>query len=216
MSSGLDWVFEHCQEAIAIEDDCLPHPDFFRYCEELLQRYRNEPRVMQICGTNVQPSHSQDKYSYYFSRYNHAWGWATWRRAWRLCDVKAIGWRRIIDSNKDYLTGRAERRLWQNLFCELDRGTLNDPFDCQWFLTLLNHNAFATIPKVTLISNLGFRKDATHTKRGKPVKATLSIGDLKHPPRIRWNREADVRFMRRVLNPPASPSRSPSCSRANR
>lgn len=74
VSSGLDWVFDIAEEAIILEDDCIPHPSFFRYCRELLTRYRDDTRIMAISGNNFQPQPQVTPFSYYFSRYNHSWG----------------------------------------------------------------------------------------------------------------------------------------------
>ena len=83
ISSGISWVFEHVEAAIILEDDCLPHLSFFRYCENLLDYYRDDERVMAIGGDNFQDGNKKTPYSYYFSKYPHVWGWATWRRAWK-------------------------------------------------------------------------------------------------------------------------------------
>jgi hypothetical protein len=92
ISSGLDWVFKQCDEAIILEDDTLPHSTFFRFCSELLERYRDDQRVMMICGQNLQFGRKVNPYSYYFSRCPHIWGWATWRRAWNHFDLKMKSW----------------------------------------------------------------------------------------------------------------------------
>src|SRR3989344_7840291 len=89
MSSGVDWVFQTVPEAILLEDDCLPHPSFFRFCEEMLEGYRNDERISMIGGTNFQKGRERSPDSYYFSRYTHIWGWASWRRAWqKIYDVE--------------------------------------------------------------------------------------------------------------------------------
>jgi hypothetical protein len=200
--SGLNWVFEECDQAVILEDDCLPHPEFFGYCDELLCRYRDEPKVMQISGTNAQGGRSRTQFSYYFSRYNHVWGWATWRRAWRLYDGNPTDWAEVIWSKKyrRVFTGNSERKEWHDLFRAVEEGHV-DTWDCQWFLTLLRAGAFAATPDVNLISNLGFRNDATHTKEkeARPGKPTESIGSLRHPAGIRWNRRADAWFVRKAL-----------------
>ena len=49
-SSAIDWFFEHVDEGIILEDDTLPHPTFFQFCEELLKRYRDDERIMLISG----------------------------------------------------------------------------------------------------------------------------------------------------------------------
>jgi predicted O-methyltransferase YrrM len=99
VSSGLDWVFEQVEEAIILEDDCLPHPTFFRFCEELLERYRDNEQIMMISGTNLQFEHLRTNCSYYFSRYNHIWGWASWRRVWHFYDKKMESWSKIKNTN---------------------------------------------------------------------------------------------------------------------
>jgi hypothetical protein len=96
MSTGLDWVFNTVDRAIVLEDDCLPDPSFFPYCEELLERFSDDKRIMQICGTNVDPVPSP-QYSYTFSKYGPVWGWASWRRAWREYDVSMKAWPQVLE-----------------------------------------------------------------------------------------------------------------------
>ena len=93
VASGIDWVFQHVEQAVILEDDCLPDPTFFRFCEELLDRYRYEERVMQISGSNFLFGRRAVEVSYYFSRYPLCWGWATWRRAWRHFDFNMQTWK---------------------------------------------------------------------------------------------------------------------------
>jgi hypothetical protein len=83
VSSGLDWVFSQVDRAIVLEDDCVAHSDFFTFCDTLLERYAEDERVAVVTGNNFQNGRQRGEGSYYFSKYNHCWGWATWRRAWR-------------------------------------------------------------------------------------------------------------------------------------
>ena len=83
VSSGIDWIFEQVEEAIILEDDCLPDPSFFRFCDEMLERYRDNERVGMVSGGNLQFGRHRGTGSYYFSKYTHIWGWASWRRAWK-------------------------------------------------------------------------------------------------------------------------------------
>ena len=93
--SGFDWVFSEVEEAILLEDDCVPHPNFFRFCENLLDRYRNDTRVKTISGSNYQFGRRGTEDSYYFSRYAPTWGWATWRRAWKFYDGEMKLWPKV-------------------------------------------------------------------------------------------------------------------------
>jgi hypothetical protein len=99
VSSGLDWVFEQVEEAIILEGDCLPHPTFFRFCEELLETYRDDERIGMISGDNFQFGRKRGDASYYFSRYNHIWGWASWRRAWQHYDRNMAIWPKFRDDH---------------------------------------------------------------------------------------------------------------------
>jgi len=87
ISSAIDWFFENVEEGIILEDDCLPHQSFFWFCQELLEYYRNDTRIMHISGDNFQFGRKRGEGSYYFSKYSHVWGWATWRRAWKCFDI---------------------------------------------------------------------------------------------------------------------------------
>ncbi len=89
LATGITWVFESVDRAIILEHDCLPDPSFFRFCDELLEKYKDDERVMHISGNNFQQhnAHFKCEESYYFSRIPHIWGFATWRRAWKYYDV---------------------------------------------------------------------------------------------------------------------------------
>src|SRR5579883_3534944 len=114
VSSGLDWVFSNVEEAIILEDDCLPHPTFFRFCEELLEKYRYDTRISSISGQNVLLKHRRTNYSYFFSRYNLCWGWASWKRAWQHYDLYIKLWKEIQSEGflKDILLDPLEVKFW--------------------------------------------------------------------------------------------------------
>ena len=195
VSSGLDWVFDTVEKAIILEDDCLPHPTFFRFCEELLEKYRDDERVMHVNGTNVQFGCWRGEASYYFSRYPHVWGWATWRRSWQHYDVDMKLWAAAV--NKEvYLqtfTSRAEKNFWKEVWDGVCSGKINT-WDHQWAFACIARRCFTILPNVNLVSNIGFRADAAHTKE-KSVGASLPVEDLefplKHPNAFRWDDEAD-------------------------
>lgn len=181
MASGISWVFEQAEEAIILEDDCLPHPTFFRFCAELLDRYRDERRIMHISGdcfvNNPSPT-----YSYYFTRYAHVWGWATWRRAWTQYDATLEGWtdRRTRSRILRELSSSAERRFWNSILDEVRRGEI-DTWDYQWAFTLLSANAWGINPTVNLVHNIGFGGSATHTLNADSKLANLSAGEMNFP-----------------------------------
>ncbi|MFM6693784.1 MAG: glycosyltransferase family 2 protein, partial [Microcystis panniformis] len=186
-ATGITWVFEQVEEAIILEDDCLPHATFFRFCEELLNYYRQDERIMVISGNNFQFGRNRTDYSYYFSRYNHIWGWASWRRAWQYFDYDLKLWPKIRKEN--WLTSILENRkvvkYWTKNFQRTYEG---DPtvWDYRWTFACWIQNGLTILPNHNLVSNIGFGEDATHTIGSKSRVANLPVKEmnfpLKHPP----------------------------------
>ncbi|PZO41466.1 MAG: hemolytic protein HlpA-like protein [Pseudanabaena frigida] len=196
VASGLDWIFAEVPEAIILEDDCLPHPTFFRFCEELLVKYRHDLRVMHISGDNFQTQKSRTTDSYYFSNYNHCWGWASWRRAWQHYDVDMRLWDRIRDGDwlLDILQDRSAVREWNQNYQKIyDR--ITDTWDYQWTFACWLQSGLSILPNTNLVSNIGFNQEATHTLH-RNLFANLPVQPmefpLKHPVAIIRDRQADT------------------------
>lgn len=178
VSSAIDWFFQHEEEGIILEDDCLPSLDFFRFCDELLPRYRAEAQVMAICGSCYTDSTFDSQQSYYFSYYADMWGWATWRRAWRLYDRNLSRWPAFKRERKLRAIVRGAKELelaWSHFF---DRTAAHeiDTWDFQWIYTIMEQGGVACYPVRNLVLNLGFTESATHTR----VEAGSDPGPLAH------------------------------------
>ena len=186
VSSGLDWVFGEVEEAIILEDDCLPHPDFFPFCAELLEKYRYDNRIFHISGNHFRTKGERNPDSYYFSRYSFIWGWASWRRAWKHYDVEMKLWPAVRDGNwlRDFLGDESAARRFTREFQAIYDGKV-DTWDFQWGLACWIHSGLAIRPHVNLISNIGFSADATHTKDpdypGANMPAEPMAFPLRHP-----------------------------------
>ncbi len=193
--SGLDWVFENVTEAIILEDDCLPHPTFFSFCEQLLEKYRDDERVMAISGNNFQFGKKRTPYSYYFSRYPNTWGWATWRRAWRFCDLEMRLWPLLQDTSwlLDILGDEEAAAHWHNIFARAPE--MKSVWDYQWLFACWTQSGLGVAPEVNLVSNIGFGEDSTHTAADVSSIANLPLVEmsfpLQHPPYVLRQREAD-------------------------
>jgi hypothetical protein len=188
VSSGLDWVFQQVERSIILEDDCMPDPTFFEYCAELLQRYRDEPRVMHITADNFQPPDWTCPDSYYFSKYASIWGWATWRRAWKLYDVDMARWPKLKADNwlSTYLANPREASLWTRYFDDVHSGGC-DTWDHQWSFACFSNQGLGITPAVNLVSNLGFGPGATHTTVASPLSdrpVKPMTFPLRHPDKI--------------------------------
>jgi hypothetical protein len=202
VSSGLDWVFSEVEESIILEDDCVPHPDFFSFAEAMLDRYRHDESIMAVGGSNLSPKRIWGDGSYYFSRHCHIWGWATWRRAWREYDVAMTALPALIDRLDEYCPVPAEADHWREMF-RLTHAGLIDTWDYQWQFAVTRRRGLTIVPNANLVSNIGFRPDATHTKllgdRGCAVPYGL-LGTLRHPREPLWNEMADRHFFRIMLD----------------
>jgi len=207
ISTGLDWVFSEVEEAIILEDDCLPHPHFFDFCEVLLDRYRDDERIMHIDGNHhlIDYRNQSSKYSYYFSRYPLIWGWATWRRAWQHYDFKVERLKEFIDDGwlEKFLENKRDTYVWERNFGGL-YGNLYT-WDYQWILTCWIHQGLAIHPEVNLVSNIGFGAESTHTRNDKnpfsslPTKALTF--PLTHPPFMIRDSEADHHLQNTQFDP---------------
>jgi hypothetical protein len=205
VSTGLDWVFSQVEEAIILEDDCLPHPSFFRYCQELLAYYRNDERIWCISGDNFQDGQWRGDGSYYFSNYNHCWGWASWRRAWKHYDYNLSNWQKIKDGNylNTILDTESEVRYWYNIFEKMYVDNTPDSWAYPWTFTCWQNSGLTVLPNVNLVSNIGFRSDGTHTTEvskfaNMPVK---DIGEIVHPSFVIRNSCADRYTFENLFNP---------------
>ena len=169
--SGLNWAFSRVDEAVILEDDCLPHPTFFRFCQELLERYRNDSRVAMISGDSFVEKAGRSHSSYYFSRMAHIWGWATWRSAWQRYDRRLEQWPRVKDSGMldEIMDHPRIVRHWTRIFDQMYTGTGPNTWDYQWTYTLLINNALSIVPRVNLVENIGFSIEGTHTSAGDPA-----------------------------------------------
>lgn len=196
ISTGLTEVFSLVEEAIILEDDCFPNKDFFIYCEQLLDRYANNDNIMAISGNNFLDNNVKIKDSYYFSKLPHCWGWATWAKSWQKWDENLTNWPDLKRTDEFYsnFPNKVSCEYWSGIFDSCYKKLNNSSWDYIWFYSLLNNKGLAILPRVNLVSNIGFNEDATHTKGDSELSAipTLSIDfPLIHPNNITVNKEAD-------------------------
>lgn len=186
VSSAIDWFFKNEEKGIIVEDDILPDPTFFKFCEELLEYYKDDERIMMISGDNFQFGGNRAEYSYYFSRYSHIWGWASWRRAWNHYDINMKSWPEVRKGKLlfNILDDKRQVSYWSRIFDKAYKGKINS-WDYQWLFACWLQNGLTILPKVNLVSNIGFGNNGTHTK-AKSILANLerkhASFPLLHPP----------------------------------
>tara|TARA_B100000674_G_scaffold499369_1_gene544560 strand:+ start:1174 stop:2124 length:951 start_codon:yes stop_codon:yes gene_type:complete len=165
VSRAITWFFDHVEEGIILEDDCVPHPDFFSYCTTLLDLYRHDTRIWCISGGNFQNGNWRGDGSYYFSQYNHCWGWASWRRCWRHYDSDLSQWPFLRNSEliTSVFADPKERSYWTKIWDGLVETGKPDSWAYRWTFTCFANRGLTALPNRNLVTNVGFGDDATHT-----------------------------------------------------
>jgi hypothetical protein len=204
VESGITAALQLVERAIIIEDDCVPSPSFFPFCQELLARYADDGRVMAISGDDFQGGRPATA-SYRFSRYPHCWGWATWRRAWQHYDGPMAEWPALRESGwlEGLLGGRRPARHWRRVFDAVYAGQV-DSWAYRWTYSCWRRGGLTALPTRNLVSNIGFGAGATHTTARGPFTA-LPAGDLpfplRHPPAVAADARADAYTQATLYDP---------------
>lgn len=200
-AQGLAWVFSQVDECIILEDDCAPDITFFQFCREMLERYRDDRRIMMVSGNNHLLGKKTIADSYFYSINTQTHGWATWRRAWKEYDFYISDWPavRSLQWLTNHLGNKEYARWWLKLFDRAYQEAKSNPkcsyWDFQWTYTCWKNHALNVIPSSNLVTNLGYGDNATHPTPLDHPLANLSVGamrfPLQHPPALTPDYEAD-------------------------
>jgi hypothetical protein len=193
VSEAITWFFEQVEQGIILEDDCLPSMSFFAYCEELLEKYKDNDLIYHITGNN-QLGNKKSAYSYYFARIQNCWGWASWKRAWNKYEYDINGLDDFIKERKmdKIFKRKCDREYWLNIFKQMEEHKI-DTWDYQWTYIIFKNNGLCINPSRNLISNIGFGIDSTHTADTHSIynnQSRYDITTIKHPKDIRPNTHA--------------------------
>ncbi|MGB7345245.1 MAG: glycosyltransferase family 2 protein [Pirellulaceae bacterium] len=201
ISSAITQAFQSVAQLIVLEDDCVADPTFFDFCGQTLERFENDNRIMSISGDNFQNGISRTDDSYYFSKYTHCWGWATWKRAWQHFSLDMPSWPEFRDSGglHAYCDNTHEIEYWTRIFNDCHTGNVSS-WAYPWQLSCWMNHGLTVLPDVNLVTNIGFGDDATHTKQQTQNShlASHSIDQIRHPQRVFRNHAADL-YTDRVL-----------------
>lgn len=198
ISGAISWFFSEVEEGIVLEDDCACDPSFFTLAQDCLDKYRNDERIWHISASNFQFGQRYGDASYYYSCFNHIWGWAGWRRAWQHFDLelKAVPRAQHILNLKQLFERKEDRTYWLAIYDYIKSGNL-DTWDYHWQFMLWHHRGLAVIPQANLVQNLGFGADATNSVDPNLALAHLPVEALTlplvHPADVVPNAEADRR-----------------------
>jgi hypothetical protein len=199
IASGISWVLDETEEAIFLEDDCLPHLDFFRFCEEMLEMYRGDERVMDVTGTNVQRHWKDDRQDYHFTNLGIIWGWATWAEMWEEYDPKMSLWGdpEVRERVRDVLADDSQYRFLEREYRETYTGS-KDTWDYQWSFARQRNSGLSVVPSRNLVTNIGFGSGTFHDEAEDDPRADLPTFEMDFPvernPYVAPDREYDRQY----------------------
>jgi hypothetical protein len=185
VSSAIDWFFRNVELGIILEDDCVVHPDFFTFCGELLVRYSDDLRIMQIASLSPYAGR-EHPYDYHFSRmFRCSGGWGTWRRAWKhyTADLTRYSDDESHEILKAYYPNYSKYFYLYKALLEFKKGSLFywQHWDFQWTMACYAQNGLSIVPEKNLMENIGFGDDSTHTQKMNPVFENLLVQPLRFP-----------------------------------
>ncbi len=186
--TALDWFFHNEQEGIILEDDCVPDLSFFEFARQMLERYRNDKRIISINGSNLGYKPERND-SYFFSRFMNMWGWATWADRAKEIDYEMGSWK--VVKNKKLKLYRILKQgtfdfdlkwvdYWKERF-NLVTGNAEFTWDYQWVWYQIRKEKLAIVPSVNMITNIGFHDEATHTKSSENPSSNILSGSIPFP-----------------------------------
>lgn len=200
-ANAISWIFDNEEEAIILEDDIVADESFFWYCQDMLERYKNDTRIMLVSGHKGVWDFPIDE-DYFFTAYNPIWGWATWRRAWERFDDKMKQWPHIKkDRTLKYIYGKNAAISLTDNFEATYIGKL-DAWDYPWLFSQILNSGLAILPKYNLIENVGYGEDATHSEGKAPDFHVRPLElPLKPVENIIRNWEYDWAYSKQYLKP---------------
>lgn len=177
VSGGISWFFEHEEQGIILEDDCLPSQSFFWFCENMLNEFKNDNRVGSISGSLRGFNQLEIEHSIAKSKYFNMWGWATWSRVWNGYDVEFFASKVSFDEYKEYFRNRHVMHYWRSIYEKMRFGRI-DTWDYQVIFQFFDKGYLTIYPKVNLVRNLGFGFDATHCFDPNDPKAKIKCSEF--------------------------------------
>jgi len=184
VSDSITWFFNNEEDGIILEDDCLPNQSFFNFCSSLLDKYRDNKKIMHISGNCFAPN-MIDNSSYHFLKIQHCWGWACWSDRWKLYgkDLSTYSLKNLkkISDNPNV------QNYWKSILLEMKQKKI-DSWAYQWMFRIIEKDGLCINPSVNLVSNIGFDNNATHTKNPENIlsdKLVYEIKKLSHPDKVR-------------------------------
>jgi len=183
---AVDTMMDREGEGIILEDDTVPTQTFFDYCDALLARYRDDERVGVVSGYNPAMSTQLDGNVHYFSELPMTWGWATWQRAWQGQDATFKQWPGDTTGfPPSIMRTYGAPAAWVSWLERVRARDLPSVWDYVFFYHCWVNERLAVLPGRSLVTNVGFGAEATHTTGAIAPKHIRRIRAVEQPPPLK-------------------------------
>jgi GT2 family glycosyltransferase len=196
-SSAITWAFTNEDRLIILEDDCVPALPFFSYCNNLLEKYKNDTRIWLVSGNNYSEEQIVGEYDYFFSKYGHSWGWATWKRCWAHFDIEMKKFPQY-EKDRRYLDAYTTKREALFFFDKqkriyTDKTKMSHIWDFQAGFMIRSNSGLCIVPRKNLVRNIGYF--GTHSEEKNkfhdcPVDEDYTV--RIHPDFVLINKDYDL------------------------
>lgn len=181
--TAIDWFFDNNEMGVILEDDCIPNDNFFKFCYELLNMYKNNHNIASIGGQHFMGNKHLIEESYFFSRHFHCWGWATWARSWNNFDPTMAKWKKF--GSFTWLYKLCNKNLiftyyWYKIFNDCYKNKI-DSWAYRFLFYIISEKKLTILPSKNLVKNIGFGKSSTHTSQGNYYTENLELETMKFP-----------------------------------
>lgn len=204
VAEALDWFFSGVDEGAVLEDDCLPRPGFFSWCARQLELHRHDPAVFQVSGMGFALDGLPTHCGGFRSPLPFIWGWATWGRAWRRYRRELPSAAECEPVLRRLFPDRGMRAYWREKL-DLTRAGEIRTWDYQWVWTHWAAGASAIVPVHTLVDNIGFGLDSTHTASAAvgyaPTHDSPPLGPIFSPEPVETLRAVHTRIFAPTVRP---------------
>jgi hypothetical protein len=160
---AVSWAVGEYGQVAVIEEDVVPGPDFLPYVEHMLERFRDDERIMHISGYNVVPADVVSSTAMNrLTAYPESTAWATWDRAWAHYDddLTWLDQRRVREVTE--ITGsRFATMRWTLNLADARAGRIST-WAYRWIASIWSRKALVVSPNVNLVTYVGY-EGGTHT-----------------------------------------------------
>lgn len=159
VTSAVSWFFQTEEYGVILEDDCVPSKTFLEFCIYALDKFKDEPKVFNICGTYY--GKQTNNASIYLSTLNGVWGWATWKRSWDSIDFSMKDFEsEKFKKNTNLYFKNNKIKKWTLSYIQDEYTKTSNIWSPYLMYTKILQLSYTLTPQINLVENVGLQSGA--------------------------------------------------------